>query len=299
MIVTDYLRDKFSFSKLSTFSRCPRKAFYRYIMKKKELGVDFLLYGRAVHAGQEYDNLEKLKGKEVPVGEVLDAATASLEVEAKKEGVIPAVDTFWKEHEKQLGAFETSGERAKIVPVPGTVEATFQLHVDVSNVLDEGSAVPAVVEGFVDVVSRAEDGRAVVVDYKSTERPFNSKDVTNSLQMSLYELGAETDRSKFVSFVKQGKQKPTTKVSSCGTPSQVRTEKTLTFLGDTISSFRRCVKTGDWPKCDPSCHWCSPKACDFYELCYPRINPELSKFISISEVKPVGTLPQPDWRKSK
>jgi hypothetical protein len=50
----NWLRDVFSWSKLSSFAMCPRKAFLRYIEKVKLMSPDFFIYGRAVHKGQEH-----------------------------------------------------------------------------------------------------------------------------------------------------------------------------------------------------------------------------------------------------
>lgn len=286
-----YLFTKFSWSKLDTFARCPRKAFYRYVMRKREPVSEALLFGRGVHIGQEADNLERVKGrKRLPVGEVLDAAAEGYRGEGGSR-----VDAFVTEHQIQLERYEESGERAVLEPRKGSVEGAFEVRVGVTHDPDRAPEFePAVIEGFVDCVSDEIEG-GVVVDYKAVGRPVSKRDAEGSLQGELYRMGAEVPGLKFVSFVKAGKQKPTAKVTPVVRGIQRNRSFLLQFLADTIAAFRRCWGSGDWPKCTPSCHWCSPAACGYYEMCYPGRAP--TKYIQVEEVKPVGTVPTPEWRK--
>jgi hypothetical protein len=296
MDVMNYLFDKFSFSKLSTFSKCPRRAFYRYVMRKKEPPNVALLFGRAVHNGQETDNYEKLKGRVLPVKQVLEAATESYGEEARDAGLPVDVDDFVGAHGRQLEVFEASGERAKIRPIPGTVEAAFEISLLVGD--GEGPKTKAIIEGFTDVVSESDSGR-VAVDYKTTSRPISTRDAEANIQLGLEAIGAQAAAAQIVSFVKPGKQKATAKVTAPIVTTQKRWEKVLAFLADTIHSFRKCLKSGDFPRCDPSCHWCSPEACEFYSLCFPDKVVGLERWIQITDLKPAGTLPPADWRMSK
>jgi hypothetical protein len=297
--VTNYLTDKFSFSKVACFSRCPRKFFYKYVMRMKENTSPWLLFGRGAHGGQEVDNYAKLRGERLSVEQVLEAAVAEFEEETEKENTGRELkDAFAEEHARQLEIFEDSGERAKIVPVAGTVEGAFQLELMVGD--GDGPKAPALVEGYTDVVSQAgEDEPRVMIDYKSAGRPVSEREAAEHLQLGLEALGGQAEAAQIVSFVKGGKQKPTTKVSKAHPVTQSRIQKILAWLADGIHGIRRGVKSGDFPKCDPACHWCSAQACDFYGLCYPEKQPDLHKWVELGEIRPSGSLPPAEWRMSR
>jgi hypothetical protein len=295
---SNWLVDKFSFSKVACFSKCPRKFFYRYVMRKKEACSPWLLFGRGAHGGQEADNLAKLRGERMSVPQVLEAAVAEFEEEVDKEGTGKDLkDAFVEEHRRQLEVFEESGERAKIVPVPGTVEGTFQIDLMVGS--GEGPKVPAQIEGFTDVITQEYPGAPRrLVDYKTAGRPTSEKEAAEHLQLGLEAIGGEAEEAQVVTFVKGGKQRPTTKVSKAYKVGQSRWERILQWFADGIYGIRRAVRSGDFPKCDPACHWCSPEVCDFYKLCYPQKQPDLHKWVEVGEIRPSGTLPPAEWRMS-
>ena len=291
----NWLEDKHSITKCKTAAQCLRKFFYRYVCKIKEAPSVALLTGRAVHNGQEVDNYAKLRAERLGVTEVLDAAVAALEAEKGETDV--SVDAFVAEHSRQLQVFEASGERAKVNPVPGSVEAAFALQIKVGD--PDHGLKPATVEGFVDVVSQdPETGERTVIDYKSAMKPASLRDVEEHLQLALEATGAEAQSAKIVSFVKQGKQKPTTKVSPKVVNTQERFEGVLRFLADTIHAVRRAIKTGDFPKCDPAAHYCKRGFCEYFDRCYPKKETDLHKWIQVEKISPVGTLPVPEWRES-
>jgi len=295
MRVSELLTDSFSFSKLSCASKCLRKFWYRYVLGKRE-NATYMLYGRAVHRGQETDNEAKLQGRVLRIAEVLDSAVEALRTESEREAVKVDLDPFAAEHRRQLELFEASGERAKIVPVPGTVEAAFGIDLEVAGGPEEPK-IPCKLTGFVDVVSqRAPDQPKEVIDYKTGIKPVYQADANANLQFALYSMAAEAAGCRAISFVKGGKQKATVKTTRLSPLTPTLKEKLLTWIADNVHAIRRCVKSGDFPKCDPGCFWCGPTSCDFYQLCYGP-NPELSKTIQVTGLKPVGTMEQPEWRK--
>ena len=293
MIITDWLADKFSWSKLNCFSMCPRMAWYRYVLRRKMPPSLALLFGRGVHGGQEVDCYAKLRGEKLSTEQVLEAAVTEFEEEKKKDGVDFSVDWFAEEHRVQLEKFEKSGDRAKIVPVPGTVEAGFQLELDVLE-SDGEKRRPALVEGYVDVVSEGEAGRAAV-NFKTAKRPASKAELQNHLQLGLEVLGAGVERGRIVSFVKSGKQKATAKTAEAPL-GEARRNRLLQFMADTIAAFRAALRTGDFPKCSPTAHYCSKEGCQFFGLCYPeKVDP---KFIQVTKINPAGSLPAAEWRES-
>jgi hypothetical protein len=288
----DFLTEKFSFSKLQLFAKCPRRAFYKYVARRREVWSEPLLWGKAAHTGQEVDNRAKLKGEKLSISQVHEAAVAGYDDELGKEK-----DRFAQEHKTHLTLYHTNGERDKIVPEEKSVESRFQVGLEVTHDPDAAKPEPVVVEGFIDVVSIRPDGKRTVVDYKCTGRASTPEEAAQSHQLALYRLGAEAEYSCLVQFIKHLKQRPTVKVTPEAIGNEERFQGLMTFLADTINAFRRCVRSGDWPKCAPICHWCSPTACGNWEVCYPKKDPMLSKFIQVTDLKPVGTLPPVDWRK--
>jgi len=295
MDVINYLWDKFSFSKLSTFSKCPRRAFYRYVMKKKEPPSVALLFGRAAHNGQEADNYAKLKGQVLPIKEILDVAVSTFEEDAADASVHVDIDAFGDVHGRQLLVFEESGERARIRPIVGTIEAPFEIGVEIGS--GDGPKTRAVLEGFTDVVSDYGGGREAI-DYKTAARPVSTREASVSMQLGLEAIGAEAKQARIVSFVKPGKQKATAKVTGAVPSTTHMYERVFAYLADTIASFRACLKSGDFPRCPPDSYYCSREGCEFHQLCYPEKYEGLERWIEVKSIKPAGTLPPAQWRES-
>ena len=292
VVEIEYLPDKWSFTKADTAARCMKKAFFKYVLRLPERTHPALLIGRAAHKGQETDNLAKLRGEAMSPAQVLDAAVENLKVVGKENAVQVPVDRFALFHRRQLEVYELLGYRAKVRPVKGTVEATYQMDLELANPETSEAETPALIEGFVDVVTETAERKRVVLDYKTGDRPVYQKSIPGNFQFALQTVGARADGMQVVSFVGEGKQKPTTKMSE---PEPLREQtlcRLLTFFRDTIRSFRRALKTGDWPKCAPHCIWCSQKACGYFERCYP----EKTRAVRVMEVRPAGTLPPADWR---
>jgi len=293
MYVKDFLHDKFSWSKLQCFATCPRLFYYRYVLKRRDPPSLAILFGRGCHEGMEVDAYAKLRGEKLSIQQVLDAAVAGFEEERAKEDTKDAsTDDFVKQHRRQLEVFEESGERAKIVPVPGTVEATFQLEVEVGA---EGAKSPALIEGYCDVVTEGEQGRAVV-NWKSAARPMSLHEAESHLQLGLEIMGTGAERGRVVSFVKAGKQRPTTKVVEAAL-GEARRAKLFRFVGETIMAIRAALKTGDFPKCSPNAFWCSAQSCSMYDMCYGKEHAD--RFVNVTKIHPAGSLPAQSWRESR
>jgi CRISPR/Cas system-associated exonuclease Cas4 (RecB family) len=294
--VRDWLADKFSWSKLNTFAMCPRMAWYRYVLKRKMPPTLAILFGRGVHGGQEVDCYAKLRGEKLSTDQVLDAAVAEFEEDPSRLELDASVDDFAREHRTQLEKFEKSGERAKVVPVPGTVEAAFQLELDVLDSNGE-TRTPALVEGYVDVISEGEEGRAAV-NYKAAQKPLSQAEANKHLQLTLEMIGAGVEHGRVASFIREGKQKAGSKVTRTSMGEEKKA-KLLQFMADTIAAFRAALKTGDFPKCSPTAHYCSPEGCEFYRLCYPDKVEETTRFVQVTKILPAGSLPAAEWRESK
>ncbi len=292
----DWLRDYFSHSKLAAFGRCPTYAMLRYVQRLKlpsERALYPLLVGRAVHGGQETDAYAKLRGEALSVSQVLDAAVAEFEAEREKEELAPKdapVDPFATEHKTQLEIFEKSGERARIQPMPGSIEAPYKVHLKLPG------QEPAILEGYTDLVSVTDAGDRETVEIKSGARAKTEKEAEESHQLALEALGAEARYTKIVNFVAGKRQKPTTRVTKPVEATIERVEKALQWVANTVTAFRAALKSGVWPRCAPGVWWCSAKTCEYYGTCYPRTD-KLTP-VKVVKIEPVGSLPPADWRHS-
>lgn len=284
------LETDFSFSKLYTLTQCAQKAFLRYVLGLPD-DTRYLIAGKGVHLGQQVDNEGKVEGKDLTVKQVLDAAVEGVRGEADKRSVVVDLDNFAKDHSVQLQRLRDKGWRDQVVPVPGTIEAPFLINLKIQDEKD------AKILGFVDVVSQSgEHVPRKVVDYKSGARPVYQGDAASSLQFALYQLGAKAPESQVISFVRSGRQKATVHRTEPVELTQPRMNKLLNWLEDSIKLWRSCLKSGFWPRCSPNAHYCSDHACAYYARCYPKEG-RPTPFISIAEIKPVGTVAVPEWRK--
>lgn len=290
MVEQNWLETEFSFSKLYCAVQCPMKAYQRYVLGLPD-DTHYLVQGKAIHFGQQKDNEAKLEGKDLTVPQVLDAAVDCVKEEAAKHEVKVEVDAFARDHKLQLEVFRERGWRDEIAPVEGTIEAPFEIQVKM-----EGGA-DAKLTGFVDLVSQREpDATRRVIDYKSGARPVYQGDAQSSLQFALYQLGAKAPESQVISFVRTGRQQATVHRTAPVELTQPRVNKLLAWLEDAITLWRTCLKTGYWPRCSQQAHYCSASACAYYSRCYPAAGRE-RKVLMLGTVRPVGTVPMPEWRK--
>src|SRR5262245_12216258 len=111
-------------------------------------------------------------------------------------------------------------------------------------------------------------------------------------------MGAKAPESQVISFVRTGRQRATVHRTEPVVLTQARVNKLLGWLEDAITLWRTCLKTGFWPRCSPQAHYCSASACAYYSRCYPSEGRK-TQVISLGEIKPVGTVPVPEWRKNE
>ena len=294
----DWLLSKWSPSKVGSFARCPRQFFYKYVQRMKDPLNWPILFGRAVHAAMETDAYAKLRRERLPLAHLLEAGVEEARHAAEAADLPARTDEVADGLGRQLEVFEARGERARILPVAGSVEAAFQVNLLVPD-RDGKPTVPVLIEGFTDVVSFTEDGTGkVAVDYKSNARPLSTAEAATKGQLVLEAIGSGADAGRVVNFVRSGKQKETVKATADFPLTQAAKDRTLLYMGETIAEAQSALKSGDFPKCDPTSFTCNHGGnCPFGQFCFPR-EFELSKFVSVASIVPVGSLPRADWRQS-
>lgn len=294
---TDFLLDKFSVSKLGTFSLCPRKAYYRYVARRDAEPPGYpIVAGNAMHEAMEADAYGKLDNRPLSIRDLHDAAVKAFEVQAvraRDQGAALApslTDTFASDSAKMLGKFEETGIRAGLVPVEGMVEAPFRIGVAVDG-------RPATIEGFIDLGSQIEDAEGVrVIDYKVVGRPVSQKEAATHSQLLLEIYAAGAVDGAIVNFVKTGQQKATAKQTPPVSLGANQAQALVEALGRQIFEFRRAYKAECWPQrtFDYMC-----RSCEFFRVCPGRGAPEKPKFVQITGLDKAGTLPQEEWRQSR
>jgi RecB family exonuclease len=112
-------------------------------------------------------------------------------------------------------------------------------------------------EGFIDRVDQHEDGRIRVIDYKSSSKLYDSKDLPTPMQMFIYSLAIENRFGKpleigeaiYDMILLGEKQHALTKGYY---------DRGIKKLDKTLDDLEWCITTNDWtPKPTPLCYWCN------------------------------------------
>lgn len=138
----------------------------------------------------------------------------------------------------------------------------------------------ALITGFIDRVDINSNGDLRVVDYKSSNKVYQHKDLTTPLQMIIYALACENEFGRvpieyqYDMILLGEKQEACTKGFY---------KRGTTKLNKILDEIKECEETGSFkPKPTPLCHWCefSPTnpnmpfyfegLCDYYSLWTPE-----------------------------
>lgn len=281
---------KFSYSKLNTFITCPMKYKLKYIDGNYESSEAIHLdLGNLLHKILEIKHRNIINNVPVDYNFLKKVLEEGISEETEKDkgsfilGITAIRDKFGEEqfieinsksglsYDDKLKTFinylETDdiGEDWK----PIAVELPFEFEY-------EGKAI---LHGFIDRVDENSKGELRVVDYKSSNKVFESKDLTTPLQMFIYDLACEhifkrTPVEHSYDMILLGE-----KQSACTKGYYNRGVKKLNKILDNIFEFER---TGLWkPSPTPLCHWCefsetNPNTafylqglCDYYSLWTP------------------------------
>jgi putative RecB family exonuclease len=169
-------RLRLSFTRIDTFSTCPRKFRYQYVDALATRPAPQLSFGSSIHAVLEW--LYDRKHPELPsLDETLQAlydrwdATGYAEVPREEQRA--AYD-----HAREVVAGFHRRVEAEGFRLPAAVEAWFELPFP-----DD-----VVVIGAIDRVDVDMDGELHVVDYKTNRRAKSQRQVASSLQLAIYAL---------------------------------------------------------------------------------------------------------------
>jgi len=288
--------EKVSYSKLSTFDQCPRKFLYKYEQKKRgDISSLALEIGTITHYGKELVAQALLKGEKPDYEQIISIVMTGYDEEVKR-----IVD----EDGEQVVSTDELKKETEIVHVLGTDELKqkyFFEWIEPDNKsgmnYDEKLAIyfnnlhsleletqwkPIACEpefdfpyqglfrlyGFIDRVDTNETGDFRVVDYKSSKKIFDDKDIKTPLQMFIYALAVEHMHGKIPTEFLYDFIFLDTVQEACSKGYHNRGTKKLLKLWEELCT---CRESGIWkPKPTPLCHWCdycrtNPRASDEYK----------------------------------
>ena len=295
--------ERISYSKLSTFEQCPRKFMFKYEQKKRSDTTSLALeIGTIAHYGMELTGRALIDGQKPDYEHIRKVVMDGYDEKHENTTVhIPGVTELkekyffeWVEPDNKSGM--NYDEKLKIY--------FDNLH----NLEQDREWKPIAVElefefpykdlflmyGFIDRVDVNKAGEYRVVDYKSSKKLFDEKDIKTPMQMYFYTLAVEdmfgaTPVEHLYDFVFLGKVQ-----GACSKGYKERGEKKLMKLWSALSE---CRETGVWKSIpSPLCYWCeycknNPNASeDYKEECvyYSKWMPHNKTFEKNKEFNPAN-----------
>ncbi|MGG0308258.1 PD-(D/E)XK nuclease family protein [Priestia megaterium] len=280
--------EKYSYSKLSTFTQCPMKYYQKYVQGNYDQSDAIHLdLGNILHKVLEIKFRNIIDNVKVDYGYLKEITYSGVKEETNKsEEFIIGVNEIIKKYGEDLfnKVDQKSGlsykEKMSIFMdylhneeindwKPIVVEQKFEFEY-------EGKAI---LGGYIDRIDENKNGDLRVVDYKSSNKVFDEKELPTPLQMMIYTLACENIFGKQpiehrYDFIMIGDHQ-----LACTKGYYKRGIKKLNKIFDEIEWYTALNEFK--PKPTPLCHWCSfsktnPNAlwymqdlCDYYSLWTP------------------------------
>jgi putative RecB family exonuclease len=177
--MTDALgRLRLSFSRIDTYTNCPRSFRYRYVDRLPTLPSPHLSFGTSIHGALEAYHARTLLGP-LSEQELLDALYDAWDRRGFADLTREEQLTYYRRAQTVLRRYHARG-----LPTDRTTAATeawFEVPFD----------DVAVVVGSIDRVDVDDEGALHIVDYKTNRRVRSRAEVAGSLQLSLYALACQ------------------------------------------------------------------------------------------------------------
>lgn len=171
-------RVRLSFSRIDTYTNCPRSFRYRYLDRLPTVPSPHLSFGTSIHGALEAYHARTLLGP-LSEQELLDALYAAWDPSGFAELPRDEQLAYYRRAQTVLRRYHARG-----LPTDRTTAAT-----------EAWFEVPfedvAVLVGSIDRVDVDDEGDLHVVDYKTNRRVRSRDDVARSLQLSLYALACQ------------------------------------------------------------------------------------------------------------
>ncbi|HFC08432.1 MAG TPA: PD-(D/E)XK nuclease family protein [Chloroflexi bacterium] len=251
-----------SYSSIQLFLTCPAAWRYRYIEKVQTPTSTALVFGSAWHNAVEAYVGARALGQEADLLALWQQHWhATLESQsAPVDWGAETPEQHFNEGVRLLETEEVKTALDGIVPLvqdgAPVIEKRVELHVP---------GVPVPVIGYIDIITA--DG--VPGDFKTAARAWSQDKAANELQPAFYlaalnQAGIPTPGMKFRHFVVTKTRKPQFQVLET-----TRTPETLLFLYQMIGNVWRAIEAEAFPE-NPTTWKCSPRYCEFWEVCRGR-----------------------------
>lgn len=282
------IKDKLSYSRLDCFKSCEYKYKLKYINKNYTNDSSLALrIGTILHLGLEYKYLKKYNNEEILELIYKGCIDEGQEVIglSKLKNEYPFE---WEEEDKFGRTYDEKIELYKSRILEDIEDDWECIGCEVQfDILFENKSI---IHGFIDRVDRHKvTGDMRVVDYKSSKKPYDKKDLATPLQMYVYALACKEIYGQFPSefiydMVLIGeKQEAMTKGW------EKRGHTALSKLIDKLIVHNANNNINMTPKPSPLCHWCS----------YSETNPNATNGKGLCEYNLLWTPENKVWKKNK
>ena len=244
---------KISFSSISTYLRCAKQYWWRYIQGVIEPPKIVFIEGKANHSALEMNNKHKRdRGFDMKPAVVTEKFVEELRAQT---GAVEDLD--WKEESEdgliERGTIWHKGYLKDYAPgiTPDIIEESFEKEVELG-----GRSV--LVRGVIDLGYSKK-----VSDYKTISAyGFNSrkKSIDHDLQMTLYSWATGRKLVENICFVKKN-------VPEVGILSSTRTQKDVDWALKVAGEVVNGIAQGVFPMTDPANWVCDPKWCGYHSIC--------------------------------
>lgn len=282
------IKDKLSYSRLDCFKSCEYKYKLKYINKNYTDDSSLALrIGTILHLGLEYKYLKKYKNEEI-----IDLVyKGCIEDNQEVIGLNKLKEEYPFEWEEEDKFGRTYDEKIKLYKsrILENIEDEWEcIGCEVQfDILFENKAI---IHGFIDRIDKHKiTGVIRVVDYKSSKKPYEKKDLATPLQMYVYALACKEMYGQFPNqFVYDmiligEKQEAMTKGW------EKRGYTALSKLIDNLIIHNENNNTNMIPKASVLCYWCS----------YSETNPNATNGKGMCEYNLLWTPENKVWKKNK
>ena len=239
-----------SFSGASTYLKCGKQYFFRYVEGRKDVPGIALIEGSSHHTALEKNNLhKKVKGKDLKAGVLTDTFVNELRTRVKAEERVNWQDENEGKLIKRAKVWHTDYIRKyapKINPI--MVEEKFEIPVKVEGVEFK-------LKGVIDLGLKSK-----VLDYKTLARAKNQYDTNQDLQLTLYAYAAKKMKVGFIQFLK-------TANPQVGVIESSRTLAQMEWALKVVKEVVLSIRAGAFPMTQPTNWWCSSRFCGYWKLC--------------------------------
>lgn len=247
---------KISFSSLSTYQRCPRQYWFRYVKGIKSPPAIAMTEGSAHHVALEYNNIHKMeKGRDLKDSVITEKFVETLrdlvekedvKYEEESEDAIIERGGIW--HKKYMREFAP-----KIEPVSAEKEHMKAVKLNGREVF---------FHAFIDLVQPKK-----VTDYKTTTAyGFSNKrrELDADLQMTFYAWLENLKKVEQICFIK-GNTPEVKAIES------TRNDKQIDWALEVAGQIVKAIDAGAFPMCAPTSWQCNPKWCGYYDSCRGKV----------------------------